>query len=494
MTTLIRDFWLQNPDFWITFPEKQLIVDKLIYDKFYDYDFSKEDDLGNIIYLDQFLRHFSRIVYVAESTIEVARQTAAKIVESLTEETLMLIPEKELIWYLMPWKHINKWTTIFKTIDKWLQGRPIIKHAQLNRFFMDTYRKAFTQDTVKNALTLSTSTEPYDKSICETYYDKLDLSAEAVNPQLIESLKKIESKQVTISLSGGVDSMLMTALLCRAKFDVIALHIIYGNRKESLEEQKFISNYCMNLGVPLFVYRVEWLKRNQVDRAFYETMTRELRFSTYRAIGRPVLLGHIQEDVIENIWTNLAHGTHLDNLAKLEHVITESDVKIYRPWLKIKKSEIYETAKTLSIPYLKNTTPSWSNRGKFRDHFYTATHSQYGPSVDDKILEVSERIKKQALLLNKLLFRPILNSWNNNTVDITLAIENKLDAEGWLFIFTDLAHNRLGLKKPTFKSCEDFAHRLKKGVRNGQIISLKKDFIVTIEKSNDGKTLLKFSS
>lgn len=488
MSSEIADFWLQNPEYWIATGETQRIADKIIYDKYHDYDFTQANTLGQIIFLDQFMRHFSRVQTISEDIIKRCRIQAAKIVSTLP--TLVHVSEKELIWYLMPYKHLCNWTPLFTAIHTWLT-KPITTYPTLNRFFMDSYKKAYTDECVAANLVLSTSPEPYNHDlICEyhppVYNDQDAWTAIPLNDAR-EFLKPVPSIPLTVSLSGGVDSMLLTALLARAKADIIAVHIVYGNRTESIQERNFISTYCHKLSIPLYIYTVEWLKRDSVDRQFYETMTREIRFSAYKALKRPVLLGHIQEDVVENIWTNFAKGTHLDNLAKFTHTTVEDGVTVCRPWLQIKKQQIYDYATMLAIPHLKNTTPSWSNRGKFRTHFYQSTHDQYGPNVDAQLISVAERIRKQAVLIDKLLYQAIKNSYDpvNRKINITSAVNADLDADGWQNIFTELAHSKLGITKPRFAACEDFYNRVAKGLKHMQKINLHKNYCLEININGD---------
>jgi tRNA(Ile)-lysidine synthase TilS/MesJ len=61
-------------------------------------------------------------------------------------------------------------------------------------------------------------------------------------------------------------------------------------------------------------------------------------------------------------------------------------VWIDRPFLEIDKEKIFKFSQKYFIPYLKNTTPEWSNRGKFRNHFLEAIYNQFGKEVDNKIL------------------------------------------------------------------------------------------------------------
>jgi tRNA(Ile)-lysidine synthetase-like protein len=493
MTTLIRDFWLQNPDYWIATGTKQQAADKVIYDKFHGYDFTKEDNLGQIIYLDQLMRHFSRIEPVSESFIVECRNKAVK---TINDDDLTKATDKELIWYLMPLKHLFKWDQIFQTIDNWLKhkGKPVTDFPYLNRFFMDTYKKAYSDETIAKNLILSKGPAPYNAElICESHPDLYTNTTTWTNlptkdaDHLLNPLTPLSKNPVAISLSGGVDSMLLTALLARAKADVVAVHIVYGNRQESIDERNFIATYCDKLNIPLYIYTITWLKRTDVDRAFYESITRNIRFSAYKAISRPVILGHIQDDLVENIWTNFAKGANLDNLAKFTPISVEDTVTICRPWLQIKKQQIYDLATTLAIPHLKNTTPSWSNRGKFRTHFYEATQNQYGLSVDTTLINVAKRLKNQAQLLDKLLYSAINNSWDPilRQINITQAISIDLDADGWQRILTDLAHTKLHITMPSFVACEDFRVRISRGLKHGQKIHLHKNFPAQIVMTDD---------
>ena len=77
MTTLIRNTWLSHPEFWLPTGSKQKEVDRLLYDTFRTYDASGEDTLGQILYLDQLVRHFSRLEPLSEEVIEDCRIAAS---------------------------------------------------------------------------------------------------------------------------------------------------------------------------------------------------------------------------------------------------------------------------------------------------------------------------------------------------------------------------------------------------------------------------------
>ena len=483
MATTIIDFWKKNRSFWITHLSKQKEVDELITKKFFDYKWDSDNIIGQVIYLDQFSRHFCRSGRITELEVERQRHCATDIIR----HNLNLIKdfdEIEIIFALMPFKHIKHYNFVFVCLyDLWLPAdKKIIDFPDLQKFYIDTYKKAFTLETVRNTLITEHKLLSYDSSLICDYYpelytsDKWNLSAAADN-KLLPLLKP--NRKVIVSLSGGVDSMVMLSLLKYNKVDVSAVHIIYGNRVESEHEYCLLSEFCAKLAVPLFVYRIKWLKRGEVDRQFYEDMTRQLRFATYHAVKQSycglcvsegvsasqepcVLMGHIKDDIVENIWTNIAHCHHLENLKKMEAEEVQLGVRIMRPLLTVDKADIYKTSELLAIPYFKNTTPSWSNRGKFRENFHKATVAQFGESIDTKLIEFAEAIQAQASLLNILLYEPIYNSFKNNKINITTAIKARLDANSWLKIFEHICHTHLACSRPSIKCIRDFTIRLYK--------------------------------
>jgi tRNA(Ile)-lysidine synthetase-like protein len=498
MTTKIIEFWKANRAYWITPPSKQKEVDTLITKQFIDYDWVNENLIGKIIYLDQFTRHFQRLGHITESRVESERILAINIIKH-NINSLKDFDEVEIIFAMMPFKHLKQYDFIFDYLhNQWLPAdKKIIDFPDLQKFYIDTYKKAFRLDTVRENLITEHELLTYDASlICDYYPDKYQ--SEFWNIDVIPDNKLLPllktNNKIIVSLSGGVDSMVMLTLLKYNKVDVSAVHIVYGNRKESEHEYRLLAEFCAKLDVPLFVYRIKWLRRGEVDRQFYEDMTRDLRFATYQAAaeGEPcVMMGHIKDDVVENIWTNIAHCHHLGNLKKMEADEVQLGVRIMRPLLTVDKVDIYAISEFVGIPYFKNTTPSWSNRGKFREHFHAATVAQYGSGIDAKLIEFAEAIQTQNKLLNMLLYDPIYNSFKDNNVNITTAIKANLDANSWLGIFEHICHKFLGCARPSIKCVRDFTMRLNK-TWDKMNVEMGKGLKVQVIKTKDSQYILEF--
>lgn len=492
-------FWKNNPQFWISIENKKE-ADKKIYTLFHNYNniynhdnFDKENFIGYIIYLDQIMKHIDD--YLNTNNIQKYREIAVKLIDNMSFEFFIKLSEEELYFCLMPYKHMKQYQNCFNYCKEWLKynNKKIKELSIISKFFNDTYKKEYSN--IDNIYLSSNYLNNYDsKQICSYYPNEyIDKNWYKNNikkfinleEEIIKYFDFSEENQIIVSLSGGVDSMTMLFLLKMLDMNVIAVHINYGNREVSGQEHSFIATYCSKLNVPLYSYCIEWLRRDEIDRDFYEEMTKIIRFNVYKKVSQNpvVLLGHIKEDIIENIWTNIGKCEHLDNLKKMLYREIQYEVKIIRPMINICKEKIYEWSKIFNIPFLLNTTPKWSNRGKFRENFYPEIKNYYSQNIDNNIIKFSEIIQKQYEIINKTLFEPILNSFDNNSFNITSAINGNIGLDNWKYLIEIICHKKYGIKKPSIHSIKNFYENITK--KQNFTCHMKKDydFKVYIEKN-----------
>ena len=204
-----------------------------------------------------------------------------------------------------------------------------------------------------------------------------------------------ESKKIAVSISGGVDSMVVSSILSKIakKHDltIIMLHICYNNRQEVENEISLLKYWAQILDCPLFIRRIDELKRSRDTqfRSMYEEVTRKIRFSFYQYFKCPVILGHNRDDTFENMFSNLAKHIHFDNLAGMLDSSIESDVQLLRPFLTINKDVILKYADTNKIPHLIDSTPPWSDRGKTRDVLMPSIE-KFNPNILPGLEEFSQ--------------------------------------------------------------------------------------------------------
>ena len=211
----------------------------------------------------------------------------------------------------------------------------------------------------------------------------------AVKKFLLERLDDSNTTKVVCSLSGGVDSIVLTYLVARlvrttpalSHLSLEAVHVDYGNRDTSRDEASFVQAYASWLGVPLWLRRIDMLQKNDdsVDRAAYESVTRDARFWSYEAAcggDGVVLLGHNRDDTFENLFANINRRQHYDELRGMTPISEERGVRTWRPLLAIDKAMIYAAASVLELPHLADSTDPTCQRGVFRDSWLPVVRDQ----------------------------------------------------------------------------------------------------------------------
>ena len=184
------------------------------------------------------------------------------------------------------------------------------------------------------------------------------------------STLEFNEERYCISLSGGVDSMVLMDILHKREKEIIAIHINYNNRDESKMEEDFLREYCESKNITFICHSFNF-KRGSIKRSDYESLTKQIKFKLYKSILGEynlnyILLAHHKDDIVENIFTNFCRGENFLNLSVIKYSNIIMDVNIIRPLIKYYKQDIYNYAHFYQVPYFLDTTPDWSVRGKFR--------------------------------------------------------------------------------------------------------------------------------
>ena len=222
-------------------------------------------------------------------------------------------------------------------------------------------------------------------------------------------------KSIVISISGGVDSMLLSLIMSQyceqMQISLSMLHINYNNRDCCDKEVKFLVWWSNIINCKLYVKSFDIVRsRNSKERVLYENITRRIRYSIYKYLNSPILLGHNIDDCYENMFSNLSKRIHFDNLFGMSKYTIESDIPIVRPMLDITKEQILELAHTIGIPYLEDSTPAWSNRGKMRDVLIPQI-SQFNPQILNGLADFATYTSKLEKQWNHLF-----HSWKDKNI------------------------------------------------------------------------------
>jgi len=235
---------------------------------------------------------------------------------------------------------------------------------------------------------------------------------------VLDFLQKNKIDKILLSLSGGVDSMVLLEIIdyinntSTHNILIYCCHINYNNREETNIERDFLRDYCETKDIYFECLDIKF-KRDDTKRAVYENKTREIRYNYYMSLCdlfgcSGVLLGHHKDDICENIFNNIMKGSHdISDLKVIKEVNNIMGVTVYRPMLSVYKDEIYNIAYNYNIPFFLDTTPDWCCRGKMRTRIFPQCEDCYGNDYKENLIKVASDSEKLGNLVNDYIINDI---------------------------------------------------------------------------------------
>lgn len=291
-----------------------------------------------------------------------------------------------------------------------------------------------------------------------TYCDE-KIKSTIIYTDTLNFIQKNNIKNVCISLSGGVDSMVLSYILHHLRMNkhinnLCAVHVDYGNRQVSLDEAEIVESWCAYLNIPLITRRVEHIKRHDstilvdnIDRTLYESETKNIRFNLYRCAMKlydvtSIMLGHHRDDLTENVLMNVLRGGDILNLFTMkEHQIIDG-VPISRPMLHLLKVNIYDVAHKYEVPYLKDTTSEDCFRGTIRKIIMPALE-KIDPVIGLKINMIGNSSNQWNQVVTKNIIDPIIASTKKYKFGLTFEFYDSyksMNFIAWQKILVEIFH------------------------------------------------------
>lgn len=497
--------WFNNNDLWFSKKEE---YDKYVSDKYFSHIKKQKIDftiygspiktqIGAILLYDQISRHHNRIepvnlTHYTKLASSITRNILGNLVKYDNE-----ISAIERCFILLPYRHLNNFNkvliVIFHIFNKYKESKDIKDKNIYKKYLYNTFNKSYafiTSQQLIKQINNEANNHSFNRSFSKEntfigFNSILDYIPQ--NPIKLEysnSIKDIiivpKNTNIIVSLSGGVDSNVCLYLIYQYllknpehKNNICAVHINYNNRDTTDDELKFIKKYCKILDIKLYYRTIYELKREEYKncglRDLYEDITKKIRFDMYRQCMLKqfdynkdvlVILGHNRDDCFENIITNISNKSNYPNLSCMTKLTDIDGVKIWRPLLDISKQQIIKIAKDMMIPYLEDSTPKWSVRGKIRD-IIKPSLKLINEDIDSSFFDLQEYIKNMEMIINDV----VLHNIEKKLIKYDNTIEYEVDNDELiteLCIWNKIFRDKIKIYNISHKSLIEYVECLKR--------------------------------
>ena len=262
---------------------------------------------------------------------------------------------------------------------------------------------------------------------------------------LISFKKFIESNQlfqnsdkVLLTISGGIDSMVMLDLFIKSNTKIAVAHCNFGLRSnESDGDEKLVFNTCQKNNIEYFAIKFNTKSFAEENKISIQMAARQLRYDWFNKIALEnncqfIATAHHQNDVAETMLINITRGTGMSGL----HGILPKKNNIIRPLLFSNKAEITHYANEHNIDFREDSSNKKDDywRNKIR-HLVIPKLEELNTNAVNNFYLLSKKISADEILLNERIneLKSQFVNTSNNLVYINLEIMQHAAVTSLLF-------------------------------------------------------------
>ena len=227
---------------------------------------------------------------------------------------------------------------------------------------------------------------------------------------------------IVIGVSGGPDSMFLLNLLLAMKdnlnLKIICAHVNHGIRKESIEEEKFVENYCVINNIIFESKKIENYRNNK----FSENEAHKIRYQFFDSLvtkynANYLMTAHHGNDLEETILMRIVRGSNLKGYIGIPKINKNKNYLVVRPLLTLNKQEIKKYLDEHNIKYYvdKSNTDLKYTRNRYRQKVLPFLE-QEDANVHLKFVKFSEELNDYQNYINKIIEQKMAKIYVNNNI------------------------------------------------------------------------------
>ena len=252
------------------------------------------------------------------------------------------------------------------------------------------------------------------------------------DPPILKDLIK-DGDKIVVGVSGGPDSICMLDMMRELKekniinFEIYVAHINHMIRKEAIDDEKYVQNYCKTHNIKFFVKRVDVQQIANDKKIGTEEAGRKVRYDFFEEVlketgSNKIAIAHNKNDKIETIIMHVLRGSGLSGLKGIEKI---RDDKYIRPLIECEREEIekYCEEKKLYPRIDKTNFENEYTRNKIRNVVIPYIKKEFNPNIIQTLSRLSEVATAESDYIDsqtQKIYEKILIAKSNKEIVINL--------------------------------------------------------------------------
>lgn len=279
---------------------------------------------------------------------------------------------------------------------------------------------------------------------------------------------QLETAKLLITVSGGVDSMVLCELLKELNFNFSIAHCNFNLRgAESDSDEAFVKGWASSQQIHCFTKSFKTNDFAEMQKISIQMAARELRYTWFQELATEhefdfIATAHHQDDALETFIINLTRGTGIDGLTGIQ----KQHNNIIRPLLPFSKETILSYANSQNLEWREDQSNSDTKylRNKIR-HEITPLLKELNPSFLESFQTTTEHLEQSKSFIKDQIKSIKADVFETSNGVTKISIEKLIQLNNKAFILFEL------LKEYGFTEWSDVQNLV--SAQSGKIVTSK---------------------